>query len=47
LLNLNSLAADCGIAQPTARRWLTVLQASDAVALLHDNEYRLPRMEAL
>jgi uncharacterized protein len=34
LLNLNSLAADCGIAQPTARRWLTVLQASDVVALL-------------
>jgi uncharacterized protein len=34
LLNLNSLASDCGIAQPTARRWLTVLQASWVVALL-------------
>ncbi len=34
LLNLNSLAADCGIAQPTARRWLTVLQASDVITLL-------------
>ena len=34
LLNLNSLAADCGISQPTARRWLTVLQASYVVALL-------------
>jgi uncharacterized protein len=34
LLNLNSLAADCGIAQPTARRWLTVLQASDVIPLL-------------
>lgn len=28
LLNLSSLAADCGIAQPTARRWLSVLEAS-------------------
>lgn len=34
LLNLNSLAADCGISQPTARQWLTVLQASQLVALL-------------
>ncbi len=34
LLNLNSLAADCGISQPTARQWLTVLQASHLVALL-------------
>ena len=34
LLNLNSLAADCGISQPTARQWLTVLQASFLVALL-------------
>lgn len=34
LLNLNSLASDCGLAQPTARRWLTVLQASDVVVLL-------------
>ncbi|MEO7854835.1 MAG: ATP-binding protein [Rubrivivax sp.] len=34
LLNLNSLAADCGISQPTARQWLTVLQASHLVSLL-------------
>jgi predicted AAA+ superfamily ATPase len=34
LLNLNSLASDCGISQPTARQWLTVLQASGLVALL-------------
>ena len=34
LLNLSSLAADCGISQPTARQWLTVLQASHLVALL-------------
>jgi predicted AAA+ superfamily ATPase len=34
LLNLNSLGADCGISQPTARQWLTVLQASHLVALL-------------
>lgn len=34
LLNLNSLASDCGISQPTARQWLTVLQASWLVALL-------------
>lgn len=34
LLNLNSLSADCGISQPTARQWLTVLQASHLVALL-------------
>ncbi len=34
LLNLSSLASDCGVAQPTARRWLTVLEASDVVVLL-------------
>ena len=34
LLNLNSLASDCGISQPTARQWLTVLQANHLVALL-------------
>jgi uncharacterized protein len=34
LLNLNSLAADCGISQPTARQWLTVLQASYVLTLL-------------
>lgn len=34
LLNLNALASDCGISQPTARQWLTVLQASYVVTLL-------------
>lgn len=34
LLNLNALASDCGISQPTARQWLTVLQASHLVTLL-------------
>ena len=34
LLNLQGLASDCGISQPTARQWLTVLQASHLVALL-------------
>jgi uncharacterized protein len=34
LLNLNSLASDCGISQPTARQWLTVLQASYVITLL-------------
>jgi predicted AAA+ superfamily ATPase len=34
LLNLNSLANECGISQPTARQWLTVLQASHLVTLL-------------
>jgi len=28
LLNLSALAADCGISQPTARAWLSVLEAS-------------------
>lgn len=28
LLNLSGLASDCGISQPTARRWLSVLEAS-------------------
>ena len=34
LLNLNSLASDCGVSQPTARQWLTVLQASHLLTLL-------------
>ena len=40
LLNLASLASDCGIAQGTARSWLSVLQASYVVFLLpphHEN----------
>ena len=28
LLNLNSLASDCGITQPTAKAWLSILEAS-------------------
>lgn len=28
LLNLSALASDCGISQPTARRWMSVLEAS-------------------
>jgi uncharacterized protein len=35
LLNLSSLADDCGISQPTARSWLAVLEASYVV-------FRLP-----
>ncbi len=35
LLNLSSLAADCGISQPTAKAWLSVLEASYIV-------FRLP-----
>ena len=35
LLNLNSLAADCGVSRQTARNWLTLLEASYIV-------FRLP-----
>ena len=35
LLNLSSLAADCGISQPTARSWLSILEATYIV-------FRLP-----
>jgi uncharacterized protein len=34
LLNLQSLASDCGITHTTAKRWLTVLEASYIVMLL-------------
>jgi uncharacterized protein len=34
LLNLSSLASDCGISHTTARRWLSVLEASFIVFLL-------------
>ena len=34
LLNLSSLANDCGISHPTARRWISVLEASFLVLLL-------------
>jgi len=41
LLNLSSLASDCGITHTTARRWLSVLEASFLVALLrpHHRNY--------
>ncbi len=35
LLNLSSLAADCGISHTTARQWLSVLQSSYLVTMLH------------
>jgi uncharacterized protein len=34
LLNYSTLAADCGIAQPTAKAWLSILQASFILFLL-------------
>ena len=34
ILNLSSLASDCGISQPTARHWLSVLEASSLVLTL-------------
>ncbi len=34
LLNLSSLASDCGITHPTARSWLSVLEAGFLVTLL-------------
>jgi predicted AAA+ superfamily ATPase len=35
LLNLNSLANECGISQPTAKSWLSVLETSYIVFQLH------------
>lgn len=35
LLNLNDLAKDCGISQPTAKSWLSILESSYIVFLLH------------
>lgn len=35
ILNLSSLAADCGITHTTARQWLSVLQTSYLVTLIH------------
>lgn len=40
LLNLNNLAVDCGISQPTAKAWLSALESSYIVFLLpplHNN----------
>jgi predicted AAA+ superfamily ATPase len=33
-INLSSLAQDCGISQPTARQWLTILESSYLIFLL-------------
>jgi predicted AAA+ superfamily ATPase len=35
LLNLNALANECGISQPTAKAWLSALESSYIVFLLH------------
>ncbi len=42
LLNLSSLANDCGISQPTAQAWMSVLEASYIVFLLkpHHKNFR-------
>ena len=51
LANLSSLAGDCGIAQPTAKAWLSILEASFVVFLLrplHTNlRKRLVKMPKL
>jgi hypothetical protein len=41
LLNLSSLASDCGITHTTARRWLSVLEASFLVLLLRPHHKNL------
>jgi predicted AAA+ superfamily ATPase len=35
ILNLNALANECGITQPTAKSWLSVLESSYVIFLLH------------
>lgn len=35
LLNLSEIAGQCGISQPTAKDWLTILQATYIIHLLH------------
>jgi len=51
LVNLSSLAGDCGISQPTAKAWLSILEASFVVFLLrpfHTNlRKRLVKMPKL
>lgn len=34
LLNLESIAGDCGVSQPTAKRWLSILESSRVIFLL-------------
>lgn len=41
LINLSSLASDCGITHTTARRWLSVLEASFLVLLLRPHHNNL------
>jgi hypothetical protein len=41
LLNLSSLASDCGVTHTTARRWLSVLEASFLVLLLRPHHSNL------
>lgn len=51
LLNISSLASDCGISQPTAKQWLNILEASYIIFRLqpHHVNYnkRLTRMPKL
>ncbi len=51
LTNLSSLADDCGVSQPTAKAWLSILEASFVVFLLppfHSNQRkRLVKMPKL
>lgn len=35
LLNLNNIASECGISSPTAKSWLTILEHSYIIYLLH------------
>ena len=39
ILNVNSLAVDCGISHTTARRWLSVLETSFIVVLLRPHHH--------
>jgi predicted AAA+ superfamily ATPase len=43
LLNLSSLASDLGVSQPTARRWISVLEACGLVLLLRPHTASLAR----
>lgn len=43
LVNLNSLAADTGIAQPTAREWLSVLESSFLIFRLQPWHSNIPK----
>lgn len=41
MLNLSSLASDCGITHTTARRWISILEASFLVLLLRPHHVNL------